>query len=70
MGCIPSVFRKQGFGRENDGNRSKFIVSNLVIFCYKEFEKYTLCKSFSQSEATFIVYSEPIESGNVKINFS
>ena len=60
----------KGFGRVKDGNRSKFIGSNLVIFCYKEFEKFALCKSVSQSEATFIVYSEPIESGHIKINFS
>ena len=60
----------QRFGRENDGNCGKFIGSNLVIFCYKEFEKFASCKSFSQSEAKFIVYSDPIESGNVKINFS
>ena len=60
----------KGFGRVKDGNRSKFIGSNLVIFCYKEFEKFALCKSLSQSEATFIVYSEPIESGHIKINFS
>ena len=60
----------QGFGREKDENPGKLIGSNLVIFCYKEFEKFVLCKSVSQSEATFIVYSEPIESGNVKINFS
>ena len=51
----------KGFGRVKDGNRSKFIGSNLVIFCYKEFEKFAPCKSVSQSEATFIVYSEPIE---------
>ena len=55
---------------EKDGNRGKFIGSNLVIFCYKEFEKFALCKSISQSEVIFIVYSEPIESGHVKINFS
>ena len=48
----------------------KFISSNLVIFCYKEFEKFVLCKSVSQSEAAFIVYSESIERGPVKFNFS
>ena len=72
-GCrqVATIFYlDQGFGREKDGNRGKFIGSNLVIFCYKEFEIFALCKSFSQSEATFIVYAEPIESGNVKINFS
>ena len=26
-----------------DGNPGKFIGSNLVIFCYKEFEKFALC---------------------------
>ena len=60
----------QGFGREKDGNRGKFIGSNLVIFCYKEFEKFVLCKSVSQSEVIFIVYSQTIERGHVKINFS
>ena len=38
-----------------DGNPGKFIGSNLVIFCYKEFEKFALCKSVSQSESNFIV---------------
>ena len=52
----------QGFGREKDGNRGKFIGFNLAIFCYKEFEKFALCKSICQTEAIFIVYSEPIES--------
>ena len=60
----------EGFGRERDGNRRKFIGSNLVVFFYKEFEKFTLCKSISQSEVIFIVFSEPIESEHVKINFS
>ena len=58
--------KQQGFGREKDGNHGKFIGSNLVILCYKEFEKFALCKSISQSEVTFTVYSEPI----VKNNFS
>ena len=53
-----------------DGNPGKFIGSNLVIFCYKEFEKFVLCKSVSDSEAAFIIYSESIESGPVKFNFS
>ena len=65
-----SVTFFQGFGREKDENRGKFIGYNLVIFCYKEFEIFALCKSISQSEVIFIVYSEPIESGHVKINFS
>ena len=60
----------QGFGREKDGNCGKFIGSNLVIFCYKEFEKFALCESVSQLEVIFIVYSEPIKSGPVKIYFS
>ena len=38
---------QMGFGRERDENRGKFIDSNLVIFCYKQFEKLALCKSFS-----------------------
>ena len=58
------------FGSEKDGNRGKFIGFNLVIFCYKKFEKFALCKSVSQSQATLIVYSEPIQFGHVKINFS
>ena len=37
----------QGFGREKDGNHGKFIGSNVVIFCYKEFEKFALCTSIS-----------------------
>ena len=60
----------QGFGRENDWNRGEFIDSNLVIFCYKEFEKFELWTSISQSEAIFIVYSESIESEHVNVNFS
>ena len=60
----------QRFGREKNGNRGKFICSNLVIFCYKEFEKFVLCKSISQSEVIFIVHFEPIKSGHVKNNFS
>ena len=60
----------QGFGRDKDENRGKLIGFNLVIFCYKEFQKFALCKSVSQLEVTFIVYSEPIKSGNVKIDFS
>ena len=63
----PSTY--QGFGREKDGNRGKFIGSSLVIF-YKEFEKFAMFKSVRQSEATFIAYSEPSESGHVKFNFS
>ena len=55
----------QGFGREQDGNHGKVIGSNLIIFCYKEFEKLALCKSFNQSEVICIVYSEPIESEHV-----
>ena len=61
---------EQGFGREKDGNHDKLIGSNLVIFCYKEFGKSSLCKSVSQLEALFIVYSEPIESKQLKFNFS
>ena len=60
----------QGSEVEKDGNCGKFIVSNLVICCYKEFENFALCESVSQLEATFIVYSKPIESGHVKISFS
>ena len=64
------IVSEQGFGREKDGNHGKFIGSNLVIFCYKEFGKSSLCKSVSQLEALFIVYSEPIESEQLKFNFS
>ena len=51
----------QEFGMEKEGNRGKFISSKSVSFCYKEFEKLALCKSVSQWEATFIVYSELTE---------
>ena len=61
---------QKGFEGEKDGNRGKFIGSSLVIFCYKEFEKFALYKSVSQSEDTFIIYSEPIESGHAKVSFS
>ena len=64
------VYKNQGFGREKDVNRGKFIGYNFVIFCYKEFEIFALRKSISQSEAVFIVYSGPIESEHVNINFS
>ena len=64
------MYRDKGFGREKEGNRGKFIGSNLIIFCYKEFQKFRLCKSISQLEVIFIVNSEPIESGDVKTNFS
>ena len=70
MKIILKKYNKLIFGREKDGNRGKFIGFNLVIFCYKEFEKFALCKSVRHSEATFIVYSEPVQSGHVKINFS
>ena len=32
----------QGFGKEKGGNHGKFIGSNLVIFSYKDFEKFPL----------------------------
>ena len=32
----------QRFAREKDGNRGKFIGSDLGIFCYEEFEKVAL----------------------------
>ena len=67
---ISGLKSHQRFGREKDRNRGKFIGSNLVIFCYKEFEKFALWKAISQSEVIFIVYSEPIESGHIKISFS
>ena len=50
-------------------SRGKLIGSNLVIFCSKEIEKFVLYKSVSQLEVIFIVFSEPIESGHVKIIF-
>ena len=70
MSSILTFMYHQGFAREKDGNRGKSIGSNLVIFCYKEFEKFVLCEFVSLSEATLIVYSKPIESGHIKINFS
>ena len=60
----------QGFGREKDGNRGKFIGSNLFIFCYNEFQNFALCKPVGQSKAVFFAYSEPVESGHIKFNFS
>ena len=60
----------QEFGREKDRNCGKFIGSNFVIFFYEEFEEIALCKSVSQSEVIFGVYSEPIESRHTKISFS
>ena len=56
--------------RRRMGIAAKFIASNVVIFYYKEFEKFALYKSISQLEVISIVYSESIESGHVKINFS
>ena len=56
--------------RRRMGIAAKFIASNVVIFYYEEFEKFALCKSISQLEVISIVYSESIESGHVKINFS
>ena len=58
------------FGSKKDGNLGKLIGSNLVIFCYKEFEKFELLKSISQSEVTFIVYYESIISKRLKIKSS
>ena len=57
---------QQGFGSEKDENRSKFIGSNLIIKNLKNSRSVNL----SKSEATFIVYSEPIKCSHVKINFS
>ena len=50
-------------------NAANSFGSILVIFCYKPFEKFALYKSVSQSEATCIVYSEPIESKHVQLFF-
>ena len=61
----PKLKHIQGFGREKELNRSRFIGSNLVILCYKQFEKFALCKSVTQSEATCIVYSKQIEGRHV-----
>ena len=66
---IRACSRNQGFEREKAENRGKFIGPNLVIFCCREFEKPALCKSVSQSEATFIAYSEPIKSEHLKLIF-
>ena len=43
--------------------------SNLPFFCYEELEKLAPYKFISQSEAVFIVYSEPIASRHVNIKF-
>ena len=45
-------------------------VLTYLSFVIKNFEKFVLRKSVSQLEATFIVYSEPIKGGHVKISFS
>ena len=61
MAVFVSIWTKvKGFGMEKDETCGKFIGTNLVIFCYKEFTKFALCKSISQLEATFTVYSDPI----------
>lgn len=56
-------------GSEKDGNSSKFISFNLVIFFYKEFEIFAECKSFNQSKAKFILYSESIAGYQIFIMF-
>ena len=67
------IYKSQGFGREKDGHRGKLIGSNLVrIFVIKNF-KNSRCANLPanwKSLSEPIVYSEPIKSGNVKINFS
>ena len=52
-----------------DWNCGKLIGSNLVMFYYKEFEKFGHWKSVRQLQATFIVYSAPVKSGHVKVMF-
>ena len=67
---ILSLYKVGGYQqsrREKDGNRGKFISSNLVNFSYKKFEKFAKWKSFCQSKATFIVYSELVANGCVQI---
>ena len=56
-------------GSEKDGNSSKFISFNLVIFFYKEFEIFAECKSFNQSKEKFILYSESIAGYQIFIMF-
>ena len=51
-------------------NRGELVGSNLIIICYKEFEKLTLRKSVGQLEVIFIVFPGPFKSGHVKTNFS
>ena len=67
-------FKSRDQTRDLEGRRmgiaAKFIGFDMVIICYKEFEKFALCKSVSQSETIFILYFEPVESGHVKINSS
>ena len=51
------------------------IVTNLLVltwlsFVIKNLKKFALCKSISQSDVIFIVYSEPIESRHAKKKFS
>lgn len=54
----------KGCGKKKDGNHGSFIGSNF-IFCYIELEIFALYKSVSGSEATFIIYFEPIASEHV-----
>ena len=56
----------QGLGGRSMGIAAN---SNLPFFCYEELEKLALYKFISQSEAVFIVYSEPIASRHVNIKF-
>ena len=60
--------------RDLEGRRMEIAATSSVLtqlsFVRKNFEKFALSKSVSQSKTVFIVYSEPIESGHVKINFS
>ena len=51
----------QGVRGEKDGNRSKFIGSDLVIFCFKEFGKFVLCEYFRHSEAIFILRQSKVD---------
>ena len=64
------VFLFVSFYRE--GRRIGIAANSSVqtVTKLQTFEEFALCKSVTQSEVTFIVYSEPVESRHLNINFS
>ena len=65
-----NIFGHRASSSDLEGRKMRIAANcNLFIFCYKEFEKLTLCKSVGQSEVTLIVCSDPIVRSNLKTNF-